>query len=137
MFYDFLTPQEKAALASAWPAPRLLETTSPQTTLGDGNHLISIGDRASFQDLAKRSYTAVSREPLILYKWGWKLTAARRYAETLSLIDQFDFVKKENAGIWRLQLDTLDRRRRAGGFPAQQRPAVAACGMGPDQMCLR
>lgn len=108
MFYDFLTPQEKAALASAWPAPRLLETTSPQTTLGDGNHLISIGDRASFQDLAKRSYTAVSREPLILYKWGWKLTAARRYAETLSLIDQFDFVKKENAGIWRLQLDTLE-----------------------------
>ncbi|MCE9597331.1 MAG: lytic transglycosylase domain-containing protein [Spirochaetia bacterium] len=107
MFHEYLTPQERQAFTQAWPADRLLATTGPTTALGDGLHLIAQGDMKSFNDLTQRTYTAVSRDPGILYWWASRLIQTRRYADVVSLLDKFDHVKKENAPIWRLELTVL------------------------------
>lgn len=114
MFVDYMTPLEKAQFAQAWPVDRLKSTAAPSTVAGDGLLLLSTNQASEFSDLAAKSYTHVSRNPWILYRWTARLMGERRYPEAHKLLDQFAHVKKENAGVWKLQLamlKTADRER--------------------------
>lgn len=114
MFFDYMTPQEKAGFAQAWPVDRLRSTGAPSTIAGDGLLLLYSNQRAEFADLGSRSFTAVSRNPWILYRWTARLMSERRHPEAHKLLEQFAHVKKENAGVWKLQLAMLkaaDRER--------------------------